>query len=379
MTDAPSVSPASISYWPIAASFAVTICAVPIVRRVAVTLGLYDKPDGGLKPHQHPIPYLGGVGMFCGWLASLGCVYVSTGRNHPVLLWLAGAGAVLMLTGLVDDLRHLPPKFRLLMQATVALMLLGVGVGRGISRPLLDALPAALPGGAPEQGVQLVLSAGLCIFILAGATNATNLIDGMDGLCAGVLAIVAVGFALLDVLPGGAPGLASDAHVLRSALVQGMMGCCLGFLFFNFNPASIFMGDSGSLLLGFNVAAIMILFGDAPSWRGLAGCGLIFGFPILDTALAITRRWLNRRPLFLGDRSHIYDQLRDRGLSVRRVVIACYGIGLVFSGLGVVLTRLPLPYLVAGLVLTPTVAALICVLTGLLRRDAARKTGEQGG
>ena len=105
---------------------------------------------------------------------------------------------------------------------------------------------------------------------------------------------------------------------MQAVLGVAVLGACLGFLFYNFNPASIFMGDSGSLLLGFNVAVILIRFAEQSSLRWFAGALVVFGFPIFDTALAIARRMLNGKPLFVGDRSHFYDQVRDRKISIRR-------------------------------------------------------------
>jgi UDP-GlcNAc:undecaprenyl-phosphate GlcNAc-1-phosphate transferase len=164
--------------------------------------------------------------------------------------------------------------------------------------------------------------------------NATNFLDGLDGLCGGVTAIIALGFL------GLATFLATWGHApavdeLRIALCLAMVGAILGFLPYNAPPATIFMGDAGSMLLGFFVAAMMGLFcHDGPA-RWVLASGLIFGLPILDTALALVRRIRKRVSIFSGDRSHLYDQLVDRGLSVNRVVFLFYVISIVFAVLGV--------------------------------------------
>jgi len=361
--------------WPGAASFAVTLIAVPLVRRIAVRYRFYDRPDAGLKPHERPIPYLGGLGMFAGWLAALASACSLAGEHKTRLLCIALGGSVLMLTGLIDDLRHVRPKVRLLIQAAVAILLVYAGVGRTLSAPLIRSFEGSLLSHASGSFVLPMTSGLLAMFLIAGATNATNLIDGMDGLCAGIIAIASIGFLAINDLCLQTAAGEDTGEPVRAALCLGLLGACLAFLVYNFNPASIFMGDSGSLLLGFNVAAIMILFGEQSSWRWIAGCGMVFGFPVLDTALAITRRWLNRRPLFLGDRSHIYDQLRDRGLSVRQTVFVCYAVGVLFAILGGLLVRLPGPYIVAVLALSPLAAGFLCRHAGLLRVDPAGRSG----
>ena len=362
--------------WPLVATLGVTLVAVPAVWMIAVRLGLYDRPDAGLKPHQTPIPYLGGVGMYLGWIAALAWTLPATGSAQPQLLWIAVGGTVLMLTGLIDDIRHLPPKVRLIVQALVAAALVYGGVGDSVAGSLLYPLNGWLPAFILEPIVLKILSWRVCAFILAGASNSTNLIDGLDGLCAGVVGIAATGFLGLSIFMNRTVG-ADTAETLRSALALGVIGACVGFLVYNFNPATIFMGDSGSLLLGYNVALLLILFAEQPSWRWLVGAVFIFGFPIFDTALAITRRWLNGRPLFVGDRSHYYDQLRDRGLSVRRTVLHCYLIGLVLAGLGVVVVTLSSVVLAVVTTLCPILAGLLSWRYGLLKVDdaAARSKG----
>lgn len=388
--------PSSLSYtfndlywWPLAVSLIVTLIACPIIRQVAVRLQLYDRPDGGLKSHQQPIPYLGGVAMYIGWLAAMGTAYASIESARALLPWVVVAGTVLMLTGLLDDIRHLSPKVRLLIQAIMACLLLNGGVGRHVSRallvPLADLCCAVepIPQWLLSEPVVLTVSGMICMFTIAGATNATNFIDGLDGLCAGIIGIASVGLLLISLLLHRADPVHDPSGPMRIVLCAGLLGACLGFLRYNFNPASIFMGDSGSLLMGFNVAVLLILLAEQPShagyatWRWLDGGLIVFAFPVLDTGVAITRRWLNRRPLFVGDRSHLYDQIRDRGYTVRQTVWICYLIGLIFALLGPAVVRLPTLLLFAMLLAVPSAAGLICRRYGLLRVDdaAARSTG----
>jgi UDP-GlcNAc:undecaprenyl-phosphate GlcNAc-1-phosphate transferase len=182
----------------------------------------------------------------------------------------------------------------------------------------------------------------LGVIIVLGACNSANLIDGLDGLCTGVTAIISLGFFLL------AGFLASwsyhpNTDPLRLVLSISIFGAAMGFLLFNRNPAKIFMGDAGSTLLGY-ICGIMILSfsergGSALRW--VIGALMIFALPILDTMLAMFRRWRSGRSIFAGDRSHFYDQLVQRGLSVRQSVMVCYMLCVFFgiTGLSVIWIR----------------------------------------
>ena len=359
---------------PFAVALIVTLVATPIVRRVAIKLDLYDRPDSGLKPHERPIPYLGGIAIYVGWLAALAWMLPVASGRHAHLGWVALCGTILMLTGLIDDIRHLPPRTRLFVQVLVAFLLVYGGVGATVVPSLLDHYP--MPLWLYHGPVCQIACWAFCAFVLAGASNSTNLIDGLDGLCAGVMAIASLGALAISVRISMTTVSADEMGALRTALCLGLFGACLAFLFYNFNPASIFMGDSGSLLLGFNMALLLILLAQQPDWKWLAAGIMVFGFPIFDTALAITRRKINGRPLFVGDRSHFYDQLRDRGWSVRRTVLICYAIGIALAVLGVFLVTLPSGYAITVCVLLPLLAMLACWRAGMLRVDDAAKRSD---
>ena len=373
---APALSWSSL--WPLAASVLVTLATIPLVRRLAVRFELFDRPDAGLKPHERPVPYLGGVAIYLGWLAAVILYTQIVGIDwHPVA-WIITCGSLMMLTGLMDDVRGLSPGLRLLIQVAVGGLLFLVGVGREAVPRLLGSFGDIWPPAAEGGGVAMVLGLGFCAAAVVGVANATNLIDGMDGLCGGVVAITSCGFLAVVGLLARHDAISPDGGALIIMLCVAMLGACLAFLVFNFNPASMFMGDSGSLLLGFSVAVVIILFAEHASWRGLLASLACFGFPIFDMTLAIGRRWRNGRPLFVGDRSHFYDQIRDRGLSVRQTVMACYGLCLVFAGLGMILTQLSGVGAVVLCVAVPVVAALACWRGGMLRVDDAAERSEQG-
>ncbi len=362
---------------PLFVAFAVTAVATPVVRRIAIARNLYDRPDAGLKPHDRPIPYLGGVGIYLGWIAAVvGMAWLNAALSDR-LLAVAIAGTLLMLTGMVDDVRHLRPRTRLALQALAGGILLFGGVGQRIAltfaEPFLDNPPETLAA----HPATLALSGMITVAILLSATNATNLIDGLDGLCAGVTGIAAIGCAVLGLAAIHALD-GRDETVTAVMLSAALLGACLGFLLYNFNPASIFMGDSGSLLLGLNAAVLILILAEPmvgiagqSSFAWLAAAAMVFGFPVFDTALAIARRRRNRRPLFVGDRSHFYDQLRDRGFSVRRTVLTCYALALGFSVLGIGVIWLPPAVLLATYVLIAGGAAVTLFRAGMLRVDDA--------
>src|SRR5207247_11102376 len=155
-------------------------------------------------------------------------------------------------------------------------------------------------------------------------------IDGLDGLCGGVTAIIAAGLLFVAVhLAMNSGGMDSNWDGQRVVLGLALLGAVLGFIPYNFNPASIFMGDTGSMFLGYACAVMIVLLADAGSKWFLAA-GVMFALPVLDTTLAFARRWVNRRPLFSPDKFHFHHQLVARGLTVKRAVIVAYLLAIVF-------------------------------------------------
>jgi UDP-GlcNAc:undecaprenyl-phosphate GlcNAc-1-phosphate transferase len=186
--------------------------------------------------------------------------------------------------------------------------------------------------------------------VVIGATNATNLMDGLDGLASGVAAIVSVGFLLLATsltAYANKDWFSNPVEYEYSSLIItvafALAGATIGFLPYNFNPARIFMGDAGSVFIGYVIAAMMIMFSTHFGMvKWFVGALFIFGVPIFDTALAVIRRVVNRRPIMAADRSHLYNQLVDRlGLSVPLTVILFYGMSLLSAAAGLLMLYLP--------------------------------------
>lgn len=346
------------AYWPVpACALAVSLIATPLCRRYAVRNNIVDRPDDFLKPHHRPIPYLGGVAIFFGWAAGMllalelfaSAPLGTEGVHKPSLdgtltLGILIAGLGITSLGLFDDIRLASPVAKLAGSVVVGMVLVLFGLGDDTL--LLFLRSTGIAAGDLPHGLVLAISILLTLFIVLGACNATNLIDGLDGLCSGVLGIMAAGFLVLAVYLH----LWSDwdpLDVQRVVLSSAMMGAALGFLPYNRNPAKIFMGDAGSMLLGLNAAILLLLFAKSSNTlRWMLGSLMIFGLPLGDMLLTLVRRWRHQRPLMQGDRSHFYDQLVDRGWPVTRVVRVSYALAAFFALMGCAPIVLRLRYVV---------------------------------
>lgn len=261
-------------------ALALTLAVTPLAARVARAVGIVDRP-GALKLQSHPVPYLGGAAVFAGTAIS--------GFAGPTR-YLVPIGLALAL-GLADDIRALAPRIRLLAQV-------GIGV---VGATIVD---TRLPD--PMGGIAVVVA-------VVALINAVNLIDGLDGLAGGVALAASFGFAAL---------LSDDGRVLALALA----GSLLAFLAFNRPPARIYLGDGGAYLLGAALAVLLALaWADGRSTSTGVASLLLVAVPAADLAVTIVRRAIAGRPLFEGDRSHIYDQLVDRGWSTAGAAGALVG------------------------------------------------------
>jgi UDP-GlcNAc:undecaprenyl-phosphate GlcNAc-1-phosphate transferase len=277
---------------PSIAALIVSALTVWATSKVAIRIGLVD-PQGPLKIHKEPISRLGGIGIFFGFLA--GALAASEIQPVDTQQWhLLLPLALIWISGLLDDFFQLSPFLRLTIQ-----MIAGLLVFRSELHILHDA--GAFLSALKTCGIIIVFS------------NAFNFLDGSDGLAAGSGAISAIGFAIL--MAHQMPQWSSFAVALAAA------SC--GFLVFNFPPARIFMGDSGSTVLGFVLAVLTLRFHFSVSRSSLVPLILV-AIPLIDFALAILRRVAAGRSVFEGDRSHFYDLLLKRGWSPRKVALCTY-------------------------------------------------------
>jgi UDP-GlcNAc:undecaprenyl-phosphate GlcNAc-1-phosphate transferase len=296
----------------------VTLIVTPLVRSFAIRRGLVDTP-GGRKVHTRPIPRLGGVAIFAGVMAALatqaigekyfvhwGGTIVAGGTSRVKILAVIAALCLIFLVGLIDDLKTISPGWKFSGQLVAAAIVVASGLK-------IEYVGDPFGGGLIALGL---LSIPVTLLYIVGFTNVINLIDGLDGLAAGVSAIAAASLLIL-----AAQGNRLDA----AALAVAVIGACVAFLRYNFNPASIFMGDSGALFLGFTLATISLMgVMKSSAAIALAVPLLIIGVPIFDTASAIVRRVLHKRPIQEADKGHIHHRLLGRGFNQRQTVVIIY-------------------------------------------------------
>ena len=293
----------------------------PIIIRLARKIDAVDRP-GVRTVHVRPIPRVGGVALFLSTIPLI--VIVLFMDNHigqafrearMQLIALFGSATFIFMVGLVDDLRGLPARFKFLAELLAAgsLCLAGVHIS---SISITDQWTLRLG----------LFSCPLSLLWIIGITNAVNLSDGLDGLAAGISAITC-GVILMFAL--------QSKNVIMSVFILAILGSLTSFLFFNFNPAKIFLGDCGSLFLGYTIASSSILCSmKSSALVGLALPVLALGVPIFDTLFSMLRRFLERRSIFSPDRSHFHHKLIDLGIRQRHVVLLIYVMTALAAGLG---------------------------------------------
>ncbi len=274
-----------------------------------------DTPLGQLKKHTAPVPYLGGLAIYFSFLLGvLGALILTPPPDAPRVLAILAGGTVVAILGLADDLFTLSPAVKFLFQILAAVLLIFFGVK-------LEFLPS-----------HLVLGWVLTVFWVVAITNAINLIDIMDGLAGGVAVIACLGFV-------GVPFLGAQSYVPLTAAALG--GSVLGFLPYNYQPARIYMGDSGALFLGFVLAGIAMGHGYTQV-NVMALCAPLFilGVPLYDTALVMALRFLQGRSMFRGSNDHLALRLRALGLTVKQTVHSLWALAALLSVCAGILVRL---------------------------------------
>ena len=321
----------------LALAFVLALVLTPAVRELGRRRGWLDRPDGRRKSHPTAVPRLGGLAVYaafflaCGLTVALVRGDTSFGPDFRQACYhLAVAGTAVMLVGLADDLRGVRPATKLLVQGAAAFYLYLNGY-----RVMLLSNPFG------EHFALGLLSLPITLLWFLGATNAFNLIDGLDGLAAGV-GLAATGTVFVAALINDS----WEASLLAAALG----GALIGFLRYNLNPASIFLGDSGSLFVGFALAAVAVR-GSMKSSTAIALLApvLALALPIFDTSLAVLRRLGRGRSVFEPDADHIHHRLLRRGFSPQAALILLYGVSAVFAMLSLLTTLNP-RYQVVGVV-----------------------------
>ena len=330
----------------------------PLVRRLAIRIGAVDQPDGGRKIHTKPVPRLGGLAIAVGFLVPA-LIFVGLSRHFLALLL---AAAILVTVGVVDDRNSLNAWVKLFWQIIAAMIALAGGIGiTAISKPQGGSLDISwgrmLINLGPLHFHVTPIANLLSIIWIVGLVNAVNFLDGIDGLACGVSSIAS--FFLF--------ALALTVHQPEVAVIAVILfGASLGFLPYNFFPASMFLGDSGAYFLGLILALVAIYSGGK-----LATAALVLGFTIVDGLITVLRRLYRRSSPFRADRSHLHHLLLEFGLSQRQTVGLYY---LMAIALGILaLHSGTLVKVVAIIVLAAATSLMVAILIRWSRRQATTK------
>lgn len=278
-----------------------------MIIKLAPLVGAVDKPNAR-KVHQKVMPRMGGLAIFISFL--IGSIIVSP--NDPFHIAIVMGAFMIVIIGMLDDIYELSAKWKLAGQLVAAMTVVIYG---GLQIEFIN-LPF---GGSIEFGI---LSIPMTIFWILAFTNAINLIDGLDGLAAGVSSIGLFTLAVVAFLMG-------NDYVLIMSLI--VLASTLGFLFFNFHPAKIFMGDTGSLFLGYIFGVLSVLGFKNVTIVSFIVPVLILGLPIFDTIVAMIRRKLNNVPLYSADKSHVHHRLLSFGFSHKQTVFVMYAISILLG------------------------------------------------
>jgi UDP-GlcNAc:undecaprenyl-phosphate GlcNAc-1-phosphate transferase len=289
----------------------------PFIRKIAITTKVISIPKDERNIHKKPIPLLGGLGIYISFML---LVILKPGPLSSSEKGILIGATFIIIGGLIDDAMEIKPWQKLLFQFAASLSLIYYGVTiKILTNPFFT--------GSPYFNIGLLYIPFTLIWII-GVTNAFNLIDGLDGLAAGIALISCVTIFIIAIMNNR-----NDAAVFTAIL----SGAILGFLPYNFNPASIFLGDTGSQLLGFLLAAISIegAIKSAAAFA-IAVPILALGLPIYDTIFAMVRRKINGKPMMQADRGHLHHRLLDMGLTQRQAVIIMYLISAVLGGIAII-------------------------------------------
>ena len=293
-------------------AFGVSLASTPFVKVLAYKIGAIDVPKDARRVHDHPIPRLGGLAIFYGFLISVLCFATVDTQLKGIII----GCLIIVAVGIVDDVKQLSAKVKFVLQIVTAVIV----VLHGVTIKYISVPSFIVEGGILNLGF---MSIPITIVWIVGVTNAVNLIDGLDGLAVGVSSIATFSLFFIAIL---------TREIQLAVITAALAGACLGFLPYNFNPAKIFMGDTGSTFLGFMLSVICIqgLFKGYVIISFIVPF-LILGLPIFDTGFAIVRRIWNKKPIMAPDRGHLHHRLMDMGFSQKQTVAILYVIASILA------------------------------------------------
>lgn len=305
----------SMLYLTLFICFITSILITPLVKKLAFKIGATDKPNQR-KVHQKIMPRLGGLAIFFSFLIGYLVLQPDDKYALPILI----GSIIIIITGVLDDMIELSAKIKLGGQLVATLIVVVYG---GVQIDFIN-LPF---GGQLDFGM---LSIPITVLWIVGITNAINLIDGLDGLAAGVSSIVLITISGMAIMMG---------NVFVTSMGFIVLGSTLGFLFYNFHPAKIFMGDTGALFLGYMISVLSLLGFKNVAVISFIVPVIILGVPISDTFFAIIRRIVKNQPLSAPDKSHLHHCLLRLGYSHRQTVLIIYGMSAIFGLAAVIFSK----------------------------------------
>lgn len=333
-------------------AFGLALLVTPLVRKWAFKCGALDRPNHR-KVHRRVMPRMGGMAIYLSFVAAV----LLTMELTPQVAGLLVGGSLILLLGVIDDIKGISPRLKLAGQVLAACALVPFGIEvKFLTNPFSHELIALG-----------LLSIPVTVLWIVSVTNAVNLIDGLDGLAGGTSCIAALTLAavvMIEVSMAGGSRNQGDAIVLALILAAAV----IGFLRYNFYPARIFLGDSGSMYLGYSVAALAVMgLAKSATFISLIIPVVILGIPLLDTVFAIVRRYYGQKPIFQPDKEHLHHRLMQMGLSHRQTVLCIYGVNIILALSAVVLTMI-----------TPKQAAIFLVILSTAILLVANKIGVTG-
>ncbi|WP_066190680.1 MULTISPECIES: glycosyltransferase family 4 protein [Gracilibacillus] len=293
-------------------SAAVAFASTPFIKKLAIKIGAVDYPTGR-KKHEGVKARLGGLAIVLGVVAGL----LYEHPEHPHMMEIIIGGIIIVITGILDDIIGLKPYQKLIGQVSAALVLVSSGL-------IIDKVTMPFLGTVDISQAGLILT----VFWVVGVTNAINLIDGLDGLAAGVSAIGLTSILIIAIM---------DYQVVVVYLGMVLVGSCLGFLYHNFYPAKVFMGDTGAMFLGYSISVISMLglFKNVALFSFIIPI-IIIAVPIFDTIFAIIRRLINKQSIGAADRKHVHYQLIEMGYSHQTAVLIIYAFSFFFGLMAII-------------------------------------------
>lgn len=306
----------------------VAYLTAPVSIKLAHRLGVIDTPKDARRVHKKPIPRFGGMSIFLGSMAAM---IIPAGMNANIKTAMIG-GALMYLLGIIDDIKDIKPAVKFGGQILIASLVYALGIR-------ITFISNCFGAAVTDAHANVILSAGvsyiITVFWIVGITNAVNLMDGLDGLAAGSVAIMSLSLAYIAYIHG----IRLGSMPVCIALVAVAAGC-IGFLPYNFSPAKTFMGDGGALYLGYMIAVLSVI---SPLKRATVVGALIpmltLAVPIFDTALAMLRRTLKHESIMAADKGHLHHHLMAAGFGQRRSVLIMYGIVAIMGEVAVLLSR----------------------------------------